>query len=112
MHRIRRASVSMRGPLFSFGGIVGSVYFLLSGMKCMMTCVSSNVVLYGVSSVVHSSSSMVRMVTVFWFSARHAQWMAFCIFSWLCRWAYLVSNHLWETAVPLDPNIESRWNGE
>jgi hypothetical protein len=58
------------------------VYFMLSGMKCMMTCVSSNEVLYGVSFVVHSSSGMVRMVIVFWssFAARCAQWMAFVYF--------------------------------
>jgi hypothetical protein len=34
----------------------------------MGTCVSSNIVFYGVSFVVHSSSGMVRMVIVFWFS--------------------------------------------
>jgi hypothetical protein len=33
--------------------------------KYMLTCVSSNLVLYGVSFVVHSSSSMVSMVIVF-----------------------------------------------
>jgi hypothetical protein len=31
----------------------------------MMTCVSSNIVLYGESFVVHSASGMVRMVVVF-----------------------------------------------
>jgi hypothetical protein len=30
----------------------------------MMTCVSSNIILYGVSFVVHSSSSIVRIVIV------------------------------------------------
>ena len=48
----------------------------------MMTCVSSNTVLYGVSIVVHSSSCMVRIVIVFWFSSttRHAECMAFSVF--------------------------------
>jgi hypothetical protein len=34
----------------------------------MMKCVSLNMVLYGVSFVVHSSSGMVRMVIGSWFS--------------------------------------------
>jgi hypothetical protein len=68
MHNIRTASVLMRGSLFSLGGMVGSVYIILSGGKCMMTCVSSNIVLYGASFVVHSSFGMVRIVIVSWFS--------------------------------------------
>jgi hypothetical protein len=58
----------MRGSLFSLGGMVGSVYIMVSGGKCIMTCVSSNIDLYGVSFVVHSSSGMVRIVIVSWFS--------------------------------------------
>jgi hypothetical protein len=61
------ASVSIRGSLFSSGGMVGFVYVMVSGAKCILTCVSSNLVLYGVSFVVHSSSGIVRMVMVFWF---------------------------------------------
>jgi hypothetical protein len=34
----------------------------------MMTCVSSKMVLYGASFVVHYVSGMVRMVVVLWFS--------------------------------------------
>jgi hypothetical protein len=64
MHRILRASVSMRGSLFSSRSMVGSVYFMLSGVKCMTTCISLNMVLYGVSFVVHSLSGMVRIVIV------------------------------------------------
>jgi hypothetical protein len=64
MHSIRTASVSMRGSLFSSRGMVGSEYTMVSGGKCMMTCVSSNIVLYGVSFVVHSSYGMVRIVIV------------------------------------------------
>jgi hypothetical protein len=64
MHNIRTASVSMRGSLFSSGGMVGSIYMMVSGRKCMITCVLSNIVLYGASFVVHSSSGMVRMVIV------------------------------------------------
>jgi hypothetical protein len=64
MHNIRIASVSMHGSLFSSGGMVGYVYMMVSGGKCMMTCVSSNIVLYGASFVVHSSFGMVRMVIV------------------------------------------------
>jgi hypothetical protein len=64
MHSIRIASVSMRGSLFSSGGMVGYEYIMVLGGKCMMTCVSSNIVLYGVSFVVHSSSRMVRIVIV------------------------------------------------
>jgi hypothetical protein len=74
MHNIRIASGSMHGSLFSSGGMVGSVYVMVLGGKCMMTCVSSNIVLCGASFVVHSSSGMVRMVTVsrFSFAARRA----------------------------------------
>jgi hypothetical protein len=70
--------------------------------------------LYGVSFVVHSLSGMVRIVIVSWFSlaARWAQCMAFCKFSLLCGWAYPLSCHLCIKAVPLDPNMESLWNGE
>jgi hypothetical protein len=68
MHNILTASVSMRGSLFSLGDMVGSIYFMESGGKCMMTCVSSNIVLYGVSFVVHSLSGMVKIVIVSWFS--------------------------------------------
>jgi hypothetical protein len=114
MHSIRSASVLMHGSLFNSGGMVGSVYVMESGGKYIMTCVSSNVVLYGVSFVVHSSSGILRIVIVSWFSfaARRAQCMAFCIFSLLCGWAYPLSCHLCVKAGPLDPNIESLWNGE
>ena len=82
MHKMRSASVSMRGSLFSLGGIVGSMYVIESGGKYIMTWVSSNMVLYGVSFIVHSSSGIVRMVIVSWFScaARRAQCMAFVCF--------------------------------
>jgi hypothetical protein len=48
----------------------------------MMTCVSSNIVLYGASFVVHSSSGMVRIVIVSWFSlaARRASVWLFVSF--------------------------------
>jgi zona occludens toxin (predicted ATPase) len=109
MYNIHTASVSMHGSLFSSWGMVGSVYLMVSGGKCMMTCVSSNIVLCGVSFVVHSSSGMVRIVIVSWFSfvARRAQCMVFCMFSLLCGWAYPLSRHLCLKAVLLDPNIES-----
>jgi hypothetical protein len=64
MHNIRSASVSMCGSLFSSEDMVGSVYVMESGGKYIMTCVSSNIVLYGVSFVVHSSSGIVRIVIV------------------------------------------------
>jgi hypothetical protein len=57
--------VSLRGSLLSLEGIVGSLYIMESGGKWMLTCVSANLVLYGMSFVVHSSSGMVRMVIVF-----------------------------------------------
>ena len=87
---------------------------MLSNGKYIITWVSSNIVLYGASFVVHSSLGMVRMVMVSWFSfaARWAQCMAFCVFSLLCRWAYPFPIHLCIKAVPLNPNIESLWNGE
>jgi hypothetical protein len=99
MHIIRTASVSMHGSLFSSGGMIGSVYIMVSGGKCMMTCVSSG---------------MVRIVIVSWFSfvARQAQCMAFCMFFLLCGWAYPLLIHLCLKAMPLDPNMESLWNGE
>jgi hypothetical protein len=83
------ASVSMHGSLFSSGGMVGSVYVMVSSAKCILTCISSNLVLYGVSFVVHSSSRIVKMVMVSWFSCAVslAQCMAFCRFSLLCGWA-------------------------
>jgi hypothetical protein len=104
----------MRGSLFNSGGMVGYEYMMVSGGKCVMTCVSSNMVLYGVSFVVQSSSGMMRMVIVSWFSlaARWAQCIAFCVFSLLCGWAYPLPIHLCWKAVPLDPNMESLWNGE
>jgi hypothetical protein len=114
MHNIRIASDSVRGSLFSSGGTVGSRYVMMFGGKWMMTCVSSNVVLYGVLFMVQSSSSMVRIVIVSWFSfaASLAQCMAFCIFSLLCGWAYPLPLHLCLKAVPLEPNMESLRNGE
>jgi hypothetical protein len=42
MHSILMASVSVRGSLFSSGGIVGSMYVMVSSAKCMLTCVSLN----------------------------------------------------------------------
>jgi hypothetical protein len=70
MHNICTASVSMRGSLLSLGGMVGSVYVMVSGGKCISsyTCVSSYIDLYGVLFVVHSPSGMVRIVNVSWFS--------------------------------------------
>ena len=53
------ANVSMHGSLFSLVGMVGSMYIMVSSGKCRMTCVSSNIVLYGASFVVHSLSGMV-----------------------------------------------------
>ena len=63
--------------------------------------------------IVHSSSGIVRMVSISWSScvARQGQCMACCMFSLLCGWAYPLSFHLCEKAAPLDPNIESLWNG-
>jgi hypothetical protein len=58
-------SVSLRGSLLSSGGMVGSLYVIVLGGKWMLTWVSTNVVLYGASFVVHSSSGMVSMVIVF-----------------------------------------------
>jgi hypothetical protein len=68
MHSILMASGSMRGSLFNSRDMVGSLYIIVSGVTCMMTCVSSNLVLDSVSFVVHSSSGMVRIVIVSWFS--------------------------------------------
>jgi hypothetical protein len=65
MQSILIGSISLRGSLLSSGGMVGSSYVIVFGEKRMLTCVSSNLVLYGVSFVVHSSSGMVRMVIVF-----------------------------------------------
>jgi hypothetical protein len=48
-----------------FGGYGWFLYVMVNGGKWMLTCVSSNLVLYGVSFVVHSSSGMVRIVIVF-----------------------------------------------
>jgi hypothetical protein len=114
MHNICTTSVSMRGFLFSSGGMVGSVYIMVLGGKYMMTCISSNIVLYGASIVIHSSYGMVRIVIVSWFSfaVSWAQCMVFCIFSLLCGWAYPLSSHFCLKAIPLDPNMESFWNGE
>ena len=64
MHSICTTSVSMYGSLFSSRGMVGFEYIMVSGGKCMMTCVSSNKVLYGMSFVVQPSSGMVRIVIV------------------------------------------------
>jgi hypothetical protein len=58
-------NVSLRGSLLSSGGMVGSLYVIVSSGKWMLTCVLSNLVLYGVLFVVHSSSGMAKMVTVF-----------------------------------------------
>jgi hypothetical protein len=58
-------SVSLRGSLLDSGGMVDSLYIMVPGRKWMLTCVSSNLVLYGVSFVVHSLSGMVRIVIVF-----------------------------------------------
>jgi hypothetical protein len=58
-------SVSLQGSLLSSGGMVGSLYVMVPGRKWMLTYVSSNLVLYGVSFVVHSSLGMVRIVIVF-----------------------------------------------
>ena len=114
MHKMCSTSVSMCGSLFNSRGIVGFEYVMESRGKYIVMSVLSNVVLYGVSFIVHSSSGTVKMVIVSWSScaARQAQCMAFCMFSLLCGWAYPLSFHLCEKAVPLDPNIESLWNGE
>jgi hypothetical protein len=58
-------SISLQGSLLSSGGMVGSLYVMVPGRKWMLTYVSSNLVLYGVSFVVHSSLGMVRIVIVF-----------------------------------------------
>ena len=65
---MRSACDSRRGSLLSSGGMVGSVYVMESGGKYIITWVSSNIVLYGVSFVVHSSSGTVKMVIVSGFS--------------------------------------------
>jgi hypothetical protein len=65
MQSILMDSVSLRGSLLSSGGMVGSLYVIVLGGKWMLTWVSTNVVLYGASFVVHSSSGMVSMVIVF-----------------------------------------------
>jgi hypothetical protein len=52
-------SVSLRGSLLSSGDMIGSLYMMVPSGKWMLTCVSSSLVLYGVSFVVH------RIVIVF-----------------------------------------------
>jgi hypothetical protein len=86
MHSILMASVSVQGSLFSSGDIVGSMYVMVSSAKYILTCVSLNFVLYGVSFVVHSLSGMVRIVIVSWFSCAdsRAQCMALSMSSLLC----------------------------
>ena len=64
MHKMRSTCGSRCGSLFSSGGMVGSMYVIESGRKCIITWVSLNKVLYGVLFVVHSSSGTVRMVIV------------------------------------------------
>jgi hypothetical protein len=54
-----------RSVLLNSGGMVGSLYIMVFAGKYMFKCVSSNLVLYGASFVVHSSSGMVSMVIVF-----------------------------------------------
>ena len=61
MHNMHSARVLIRGSLFSLGEIVGSMYVMESGRKYIMTWVSSNIVLYGVSFIVHSSLGIVRI---------------------------------------------------
>ena len=58
-------SVSLQGSLLNSGEMVGSLYVMGPGRKWMLTCVSSNLVSYGVSFIVHSLSRMVRIVIVF-----------------------------------------------
>jgi hypothetical protein len=65
MQSILIDNVSLRGSLLSSGGMVGSLYVMVSSGKWMLTCVSSSLVLYGVSFVGHSSSGMVKIVIVF-----------------------------------------------
>jgi hypothetical protein len=98
IHNILIANGSLRGSLLSSGGMVGSLYVMVFAEKYMLTCVSSNLVLYGVLFVVHSSSSMVSIVIVFWFScaASRIQCMAWCVFLVLCGWAYPIFCHLCE----------------
>jgi hypothetical protein len=43
MHSILKENGSICDSLFSSVGMVGSVYIMVSSMKCMMTCVSLNV---------------------------------------------------------------------
>ena len=65
MESILINSISLRGSLLSLGGMVGFMYVMVRGRKCMLTCISSNLVLYGVSFIVHSLLRMVRIVIVF-----------------------------------------------
>jgi hypothetical protein len=65
MQSIWMGSVSMRGSVLSSRDMVGLLYVMVSSGKWMLTCVSSNSVLYGMSFVVHSSSGIVRIVIVF-----------------------------------------------
>jgi hypothetical protein len=48
IHNILKAEGLMWGSFFNSGEIVGSIYIIVSGGKCIITCMSSNCVKYGV----------------------------------------------------------------
>ena len=98
----------------SSGGIVGSSYMIVSAAKWAMTCVSGNGPVCRLEFWYQSVSGDISIVIVygsFW-AAMRAQWIACCISVALWGWAYPIPCHLWSNALPRDPNIMSRENGE
>jgi hypothetical protein len=75
--------------VLSSGGIVGSLYMMVSMSKWAMMCVSKNGPVYGLELWYQSLSFEISKVIVFgsFLAAMRAQWMACCKFVVLWGWA-------------------------
>ena len=113
MQNICSVESSFLGMLSS-GGIVGSSYVMVSAAKWAIICVSGNRSECRVKFWYQFVSGEMSIVMVFgsFLEARWAQCIACCKSVALLGWVYAIPFHLWSKALPKDPNILSRENGE
>ena len=114
MHSIGIERLFVLGSILNSGGIVGSLYIMVSVLKCAMMCESGNGQSWGLRLWYQFGSIVTSIVLVcgLFLATSLAQWrVCWASFS-VCGWAYPFPFHLCWNAIPFDPNALSQGNGE
>ena len=114
MHNIWMSRLSMRGSIRSSGDIVGSLYVMVSALKCVMMCETAKGPWWGWKLWYQLGLVVMSIVIVsgLFLAASRAQCRVCWVSCSVCAWAYPFPIHLCWNDVPIDPNTLSLGNGE